>query len=478
MDIITLLDDYVRGLLEAEENFIQDLSQFPLLEQTVSDLSRKMAANFLSLVLSNTDELLRSSGLRKRNYDVQRRVNRTLISTVGDVTFSETVFRDRETGEYRRLLGDMLRLPDRERFTSLAEATLLSEAEIHSYQHAADVFSTDQHKISKVTIMNKVHSIEEVMPEPEAPEEKRKLRYLYIEADEDHIHRQKCGEKDGCMIGKLIYLFEGKEDVCEGRKELIRPFYFGGLYPGDQNGDLWDEVEEYIQKHYDQEYLKCVYINSDGASWIKAGKDRIYKSRLVSDRFHLMKYINRVARLAEDKRIVNEMKSRFYKYIYKDNLLAAEKLLTRIKNRYGGENAVEDCRNYFENNWDSIQRAFHDKKVLGCSAEGHVSHVLSDRMSSRPMGWSETGSDRMCRLRCYVRNYGRDKLVDLVAYRREMELSRLKATGTDEIIEVTQRKKYTAEQHRAYTYVERLQATIGGHTAKKILAIREQISLI
>ena len=95
MDIITLLDDYVRGLLEAEENFIQDLSQFPLLEQTVSDLSRKMAANFLSLVLSNTDELLRSSGLRKRSYDVQRRVNRTLISTVGDVTFSETVFRDR-----------------------------------------------------------------------------------------------------------------------------------------------------------------------------------------------------------------------------------------------------------------------------------------------------------------------------------------------------------------------------------------------
>lgn len=26
--------------------------------------------------------------------------------------------------------------------------------------------------------------------------------------------------------------------------------------------------------------------------------------------------------------------------------------------------------------------------VIGCSAEGHVSHVLSSRMSSRPMGWS------------------------------------------------------------------------------------------
>jgi len=91
--------------LEAEDQFIQDMGQFPRLEQTVSDLSRKMAADFLSLVLSNTDELLRSSGRRKARYNAQRRITRTLISTVGDITFEETVFRDRKTGEYRRLLG-------------------------------------------------------------------------------------------------------------------------------------------------------------------------------------------------------------------------------------------------------------------------------------------------------------------------------------------------------------------------------------
>ncbi|HJD03786.1 MAG TPA: UPF0236 family protein [Candidatus Mediterraneibacter caccogallinarum] len=46
--------------------------------------------------------------------------------------------------------------------------------------------------------------------------------------------------------------------------------------------------------------------------------------------------------------------------------------------------------------------------------EGHVSSVYSERMSSRPMGWSETGTDRMCRLRCFIRNYGREKVIDLV----------------------------------------------------------------
>nr|WP_114149266.1 UPF0236 family protein [Mediterraneibacter gnavus] len=89
--------------------------------------------------------------------------------------------------------------------------------------------------------------------------------------------------------------------------------------------------------------------------------------------------------------------------MYKNKLLAAKKLLTRIKNHCeGSERAVEDCRTYLAGNWEYIQRAFHDKHVLGCSAEGHVSSVFSERMSSRPMGWSETGSDRMCRLRCFI----------------------------------------------------------------------------
>ena len=55
-------------------------------------------------------------------------------------------------------------------------------------------------------------------------------------------------------------------------------------------------------------------------------------------------------------------------------------------------------------------RTYHSKVITGCSAESHVSHVLSDRLSSRPMGWSKTGADRMSKLRCYEKNYGREKI--------------------------------------------------------------------
>lgn len=63
-------------------------------------------------------------------------------------------------------------------------------------------------------MMNKVHAIEKEIPEmEEVLEEKRVCEYLYIEADENHIHRQKEGEEQGCFIGKLVYLFEGKEET-------------------------------------------------------------------------------------------------------------------------------------------------------------------------------------------------------------------------------------------------------------------------
>ena len=91
------------------------------------------------------------------------------------------------------------------------------------------------------------------------------------------------------------------------------------------------------------------------------------------------------------------------------------------------------------------------------------------------MGWSETGSDRMCKLRCFIRNYGREKVIDLVNYRREKELSAVAATGTDGMIEECQRKRYTKKQREIQRYAETLHATLSGSsTVQKILAIREQ----
>ena len=80
-------------------------------------------------------------------------------------------------------------------------------------------------------------------------------------------------------------------------------------------------------------------------------------------------------------------------------------------------------------NWAGIMRWIRDKNEnIECSAEGHVSHVLSARMSSRPLGWSKVGTDKMSRLRIYNANGG--DMLELVRYQKRILP---KAVGCEEI---------------------------------------------
>ena len=94
------------------------------------------------------------------------------------------------------------------------------------------------------------------------------------------------------------------------------------------------------------------------------------------------------------------------------------------------------------------------------------------------MAWSETGADRMSKLRCYERNYGREKIIDLVQYSRERR--KLEKTGTDnrEEVHVPLRNVVFEHYDQSRSYIDRMQATIPYGTVRKMAAIREQIKLI
>ena len=116
--------------------------------------------------------------------------------------------------------------------------------------------------------------------------------------------------------------------------------------------------------------------------------------------------------------------------------------------------------------------SYHNELITGCSAEGHVSHILSERLSSRPMGWSQTGADRMSKLRCY------ERIIDLVRYSREKRL--LKRTGTEDVvIKRLQLRNVVAEHYnQSHSYIDRLQVQIPGLTARKTACIRSQLRLL
>ncbi|MFR6562956.1 MAG: UPF0236 family transposase-like protein [Eubacterium ventriosum] len=73
----------------------------------------------------------------------------------------------------------------------------------------------------------------------------------------------------------------------------------------------------------------------------------------------------------------------------------------------------EELAKYIKNNWTAAKRRLWRRNgVCACSAEGHVSHVLSSRMSTLALGWSRLGASKMARLREW--HYNKNSMLELV----------------------------------------------------------------
>ena len=481
MTIVSLLDLLVNGLIEAEEKFLNNPKDFYSLEKSVKASTEAFAASFLGEVLSGINKQICNCSWREGRYSIQRNDTRTIVSSVGDVSFDCTYFkRITEEGGYSYLLEEVIGLDKHERFTEEAEVMMLTEALKTSYSEAARVLPSKQ-KITKTTVMNKIHQIAEEVPY-EASGDKIKSDYLFIEADEDHVAEQhgNASEENRSFISKLVYIYECKKDVTgyTNRKELVNSFYFSGLYPEKEgNEKLWNNIRAYIEKTYDTDSLKRIFISGDGAPWIKSGVEYLDKALFCADKFHLMKYINiAAAQMLDEKDIA---KDELWHLLYSKKPRAKERFeeyTNRMMQSAKNPDKIENLKTYVLGNWPAIRRTLRNKLVDGCSAESHVSHVLSDRLSSRPMGWSQTGADRMSKPRCYERNYGRDGIINLVRYSRKQR--KLKATEDNITKEISLRELRAEHYNQAKGYIERIQAQVPGLTVRKTASIRTQLKLL
>jgi hypothetical protein len=116
----------------------------------------------------------------------------------------------------------------------------------------------------------------------------------------------------------------------------------------------------------------------------------------------------------------------------------------------------------------------HRNNIKGCSAEGHVSHVLSDRMSSRPMGWSRQGCDKMSQLRAYY--YNHESMLELVRLqKKEMP----KAAGTESDYKVISAAKMTVSERQTRNdtgkYYDAIQANLAAGIIKKQAYLKGKI---
>ena len=173
--IVPLLEDLGMGFVDIGAAFLDRPELFDVMEKDVKELTDRAAARFMEGMLEYLDDLIRESSARKNTYDIQRRRKRTLITTAGDVTFYRTLFKEKWEKRTIYLLDQKVRLTPHERFSPVAEAKVLSEAEVHSYQHAADAMKVGNQTVSKVAVMDKIHGIRNAIPEDNTPSNEKKV---------------------------------------------------------------------------------------------------------------------------------------------------------------------------------------------------------------------------------------------------------------------------------------------------------------
>lgn len=223
-----------------------------------------------------------------------------------------------------------------------------------------------------------------------------------------------------------------------------------------------------IEKEYQTESIEKIYLQSDSGGWMKKGLE-VLGAEAVLDGFHLSEYIRRMVRLCvkteEDRQ--DERKS-LEEWIAEGKRKELERWVEEKGAELGEQERKklqEDWR-YLKNNWKGIRRRVNGSDgVTGSSTEGHVSHVLSARMSSRPMGWSREGANRLSRLRIYWVNGG--DMTELVQGRKEP--GKEAAPEGECCLSAAKLLSWERQHHRADgKYIEALRARVSRQTSVKV----------
>lgn len=470
-------EESIKKIGELEHDFHSAPTDIASYVMGITAVMQELGLKIISETLEDLDKCLRDSPRRKRDWLVEKNVTKQLITSLGAVNFKKTLFTRRDGTDMRYLLDDLMHFEEHERMTDDAVAKMLQEAAETSYRRGGEEASPGA-GVSKETVKDKLHALR--FPEDtKEPAKKKEVKNLYIDADEDHAslqfreHRGDLetndnGYKNNCQMTKLVYIYEGieKEGPENKRRRLINPHYFSGTHEGsDANRKFWNDIYAYIDRNYDIDKMDHLYLNADGGAWISAGLKETAGVEGVLDEFHLMKYMMKIVRHMQDSD--SDARSELKKVISNGTKKEFIDLVEKIDGYAGTESEhrhVAEGRDYILSNWKAARTRLAERKtVVGCSAEGHVSHVLASRMSSRPMGWSRTGADKMAQLRAYYYNKG-----DMLELARFQKAELPVAAGAEN--EILSMADIQASERRSASdigkYVDKITHTLGSEFNK------------
>lgn len=402
-----IAEKFIRNILEkADYSRMSDIDAFA--SELMEDC-RTTAAEMLEAICSEMNlEIRKDKQGRKELGLVLKEKNRPrkLLTELGMLNLPRDYYYDRLNDRYVSVMDLVIGMRRYERIGDSISARMVNLAVDMSYARSAEVASGGA--VSRQTVKNHILKAGPLEKLPDWGGGKT-VRELHVFADEDHVHMQKPDKEKGkkSRIVPLVTVTEGIDRSNEGRHSTICPMHFTDV--NFSTADLWESVDGYIHMAYDIDGIESIYVHGDGGRWIKSGLEGLGAVH-VMDGYHLQKRLKKM-----DSRFPGRnVRSRMNSAIEAADRQEADRILQELYDAAADSSdtkAVEGFGKHIFGFWDEIV-ARESKDMTGSCTEAMISHVLSERFSRDPMGWSDKGLGALAKLRVYVKNGGRIEAKD------------------------------------------------------------------
>lgn len=389
MNIISLFESFVNHLNKICKNnsFLHEL------EHNISISTNSLNLDVLKNILESLDLEYKNSKERKEKYYVQQTRERTLITSLGLLTFNKTYYKSKNkiNGKYKyySFLEDYLGVSKWAKLTLAAETKLINNALDNGYSWSSNN-SIPNYIISRQTISSKIKGInynhQEDIKKKETPD------VIYIEADEVHANLQSREKETKNRIVPVILTHEGHKEEFVKKKQLKEQHYIASSIL--KTDKLWEEAYKYLDNKYDLNKDPTIFVSGDGGSWIKGFDIAFPKAIYVLDPFH---YFNKkLSYIFKKEPLITSIADSYLRHRMIDEF----KLLVNAQIKKYPEQKKEmiKVQNFLIDNIEGIINQKHPLYKCPCSMEGHISNKYAKFITSRPHSYSEEGLENIVQL--------------------------------------------------------------------------------
>lgn len=389
MNIISLFESFVNHLNEICKNnsFLHEL------EHNIYNSTNSLNLDVLRNILESLDLEYKNSKERKDKYYVQQTRERTLITSLGLITFNKTYYKSKTkiNGKYKyySYLEDYLGVSKWAKMTLAAETKLINNALENGYSWSANN-SIPNYIITRQTISSKIKGInynhQEEIKKKETP------NVIYIEADEVHANLQSREKGTKNRIVPVILTHEGHKEDFVKKKQLKEQHYIASSIL--KTDKLWEETYKYLDNKYDLNKEPTIFVSGDGGPWIKGFNIAFPKAIYVLDPFH---YFNKkLAYIFKKEPLITSIADSYLR----NRMLDEFKLLVKVQiEKYPEQkNDMIKIQKFLIENIEGIINQKHPLYKCPCSMEGHISNKYAKFITSRPHSYSEDGLENIVQL--------------------------------------------------------------------------------